>query len=72
MTMAAASSEQVLNAFNEIFDLRKAYTYDRQQVSKLLYNAAEVVCLRCIDSMLTIELVDIRFPSSCGRQWTSI
>lgn len=44
MIMAAApASEQVLNPFNEILNLRRAYTYDRQQVSESLYDAAEVV-----------------------------
>jgi hypothetical protein len=68
MIMAAApASEQVLNAFNEILNLRRAYTYDRQQVRESLYDAAEVVCFRCVESMLTIGMVDIRFPSLCGR-----
>lgn len=29
-------SEQILNAFNEILDLRKVYTWDRQQVNMTL------------------------------------
>jgi hypothetical protein len=31
---APPASEQVLNAFNEILDLRQAYTWDRQRVSE--------------------------------------
>lgn len=37
MIMASApASEQVLNAFNEILNLTRAYTYDRQQASESL------------------------------------
>lgn len=60
---AAPASEQVLDAFNEILNLRRACTYDRQQVSESLYDAAEVVCFRCIELMLTIGMVDNRFAS---------
>ncbi|KAJ5906315.1 uncharacterized protein N7473_003231 [Penicillium subrubescens] len=38
---AALASEQVLDAFNEILNLRRAYTYDRQQMFGFLHHVVD-------------------------------
>jgi hypothetical protein len=51
--------EKILNAYNEILDLRQAYTWDRRRVSVSLYSAHCLACSFCMYSTLTIGIVDI-------------